>query len=285
MVLLHSFPPNSFLKGIGFYHKGKIEELRILGEGLGAEIGATVFIELKGKTYIPIHDHQGSLKLLLDSKGNLKEVCRYTAFGEQLTPSKLSPWRFASKRYDDETGYTYFGRRYYSPLLGRFITPDPLGFDDGPNLYAYVHNCPMIFIDAHGFHSDSIEGDEFQFGHGNRMLWKLGHVDRYLDWDKFFPEKSCHFDLKDCGSIDGRETAGFINGIRTDFDGGKTQLEYLSQLAGGKNISGVYNASHGGVADLVECYLGIHGVTTNPSRLLHNQWNEHFASNPGVRFL
>ncbi|MCH9608833.1 MAG: hypothetical protein S4CHLAM45_07450 [Chlamydiales bacterium] len=137
-------------KEIGLYHKGKIEELRILGEGLGAEIGATVFIELKGKTYIPIHDHQGSLKLLLDSKGNLKEVCRYTAFGEQLTPSKLSPWRFASKRYDDETGYTYFGRRYYSPLLGRFITPDPLGFDDGPNLYAYVHNCPFTLIDLHG---------------------------------------------------------------------------------------------------------------------------------------
>ena len=77
-------------------------------------------------------------------------MCRYTAFGEQLTPSKLSPWRFASKRYDDETGYTYFGRRYYSPPLGRFITPDPLGFDDGPNLYAYVHNCPFTLIDLHG---------------------------------------------------------------------------------------------------------------------------------------
>ncbi|MCC5832526.1 MAG: RHS repeat protein [Chlamydiales bacterium] len=49
-------------------------ELRILGEGLGAEIGAAVFIELYGQLYTPIHDHRGNLVHL---NGN---AYRYTAY-------------------------------------------------------------------------------------------------------------------------------------------------------------------------------------------------------------
>ena len=45
---------------------GVIQELRILGEGLGAEIGAAVLYEIKGKTYVPLHDIQGSVITLVD---------------------------------------------------------------------------------------------------------------------------------------------------------------------------------------------------------------------------
>ena len=48
--------------------KGKIEELRILGEGFGAEIEAALFLELHGKAYVPIHDHRGCLVTLIDVK-------------------------------------------------------------------------------------------------------------------------------------------------------------------------------------------------------------------------
>ncbi len=44
----------------------------------------------------------------------------------------------------------YFGQRYYVPEIGRWITPDPAGFADGPNLYAYVHNQPLRYIDPDG---------------------------------------------------------------------------------------------------------------------------------------
>ncbi|NGX62298.1 MAG: hypothetical protein K940chlam9_01795, partial [Chlamydiae bacterium] len=93
---------------------GSPQDLRILGEGLGAEIGAAVYLELKKTPYIPLFDHQGSLRLLLHKKKK-PETYRYNAFGEELTSSVTSPWRFASKRLDPETGYLYFGRRYYSP--------------------------------------------------------------------------------------------------------------------------------------------------------------------------
>jgi RHS repeat-associated protein len=121
--------------------------LRILGAGLQAEIGAAIALELQGKTYAPIHDCQGHLVCLIDPlNGQAVESYRYSAFGEeiifnsqgqQVTDSQVgNPWRFASKRLDPETGWIYFGRRYYDPLIERWTTPDPLSFADGPNLYS-----------------------------------------------------------------------------------------------------------------------------------------------------
>ncbi|MCH9625856.1 MAG: hypothetical protein S4CHLAM123_10400 [Chlamydiales bacterium] len=140
-------------KEIGMSINGRVQELRILGEGLGAEIGAAVLIEIGGYTYFPLHDTQGSLVTLIQPSGTSYECCRYTPFGEQTTTDRTSPWRFVSKRYDTETDLIYFGRRYYSPNLGRWITADPQGFADGPNLYAYVHNSPITTLDLHGLYS------------------------------------------------------------------------------------------------------------------------------------
>jgi len=44
----------------------------------------------------------------------------------------------------------FFGKRYYNPSTGRWTTPDPRGFADGPNLYAYVHNNPLTLFDLYG---------------------------------------------------------------------------------------------------------------------------------------
>jgi len=44
----------------------------------------------------------------------------------------------------------HFGRRYYLPEIGRWLTPDPLWFADGPNLYTYVHNHPLAYTDPDG---------------------------------------------------------------------------------------------------------------------------------------
>lgn len=121
-------------------------QLRLLGEGLGAEIGATLLIHLGRFTYTAINDHRGHLVSLLGRRG---ETYRYSAFGEELTGNTKSPWRTSSKRCDP-TGLTYFGRRYYQPTLGRWLTPDPLGFADGPNLYAYLKNSPLTAIDLYG---------------------------------------------------------------------------------------------------------------------------------------
>ena len=136
---------------IGSFTDGKITELRLLGTGHGAEIGAAIAIELQGTPYVPIHDTLGNITTLLDLSGKVAACYRYTAFGEEeMHGNQLNPWRFASKRVDPETGFIHFGRRYYLPAVGRWLTPDPLWFADGPNLYTYVHNHPLAYTDPDG---------------------------------------------------------------------------------------------------------------------------------------
>lgn len=134
---------------IGALQNGTLIELRLLGLTRGAEIGAAVAVELRQETYAPIHDPYGHIVALVDSSGKLIGNYRYGAFGETQIQKDL-PWGFAGKRLDPETGFIYFGRRYYSPEMGRWITADPLGYADGLNLYAYLHNQPLTHIDPDG---------------------------------------------------------------------------------------------------------------------------------------
>ncbi len=138
--------------------QNSITQLRILGSGKGAEIGAAVALELEGETYIPYHDHAGHLSAFVDLTGNKVENYTYTAFGEAQREGTFipNPWYFSSKRHDPETGWVYFGRRYYDPVTGRWTTPDPLGFTDGPNLYAYVHNNPLTHFDLYGLFTEPV---------------------------------------------------------------------------------------------------------------------------------
>jgi RHS repeat-associated protein len=137
---------------IGSIQNNEIKELRILGTGKGAEIGATVAIELDHTLYVPIHDKMGNITALLNAQGTTVQTYHYSAYGETTSSNETipNPWRFSSKREDPETGLVYFGRRYYDPAIGRWITTDPLGYEAGPNLYAYVKNSPLIHIDLYG---------------------------------------------------------------------------------------------------------------------------------------
>ncbi|MGE5196803.1 MAG: RHS repeat-associated core domain-containing protein [Anaerolineae bacterium] len=142
---------------IGAYDEhGVMSGLRVLGVGKGAEIGAAIAMELDGVIYVPLHDLFGNVSQLVSIEtGNVAETYRYSAFGEEfLSSSPKSSWRYSSKR-TDETGLVYFGRRYYLPQHGRWLTPDPQGFKDGPNLYAFVQGNPLKHIDLYGLAAES----------------------------------------------------------------------------------------------------------------------------------
>ena len=64
--------------------------------------------------------------------------------------SFFSPYLFQGREYDSETGLYYFRARYLDPNLQRFLTPDPLGYQDGPNLYASFQNNPGVYTDPQG---------------------------------------------------------------------------------------------------------------------------------------
>ena len=121
-----------------YLYEGKKElgawpkELRILGEGRGAEIGSMLAIEKEGKLFLPLHDLFGNLIALINPSGQVEASYRYNSFGEEKASSLKIPWRYQSKR--DFDPLIYFGKRFYHKQLGRWITPDPKGFQEGDAL-------------------------------------------------------------------------------------------------------------------------------------------------------
>jgi RHS repeat-associated protein len=59
-------------------------------------------------------------------------------------------FRFTGKERDQESGLTYHGARYYAPLLGTWISPDPIGAAEGCNGFRYARNNPCGNVDPRG---------------------------------------------------------------------------------------------------------------------------------------
>lgn len=107
--------------------------------------------ESGGATRRYLTDAVGSTVALVDAAGT-GATYSYGPFGT-VTPSGDdggNPYRFTG-REDDGTGLLYYRARYYSPVLQRFISEDPLGVNSGDaNPYAYVFNQPTALRDPEG---------------------------------------------------------------------------------------------------------------------------------------
>ena len=69
----------------------------------------------------------------------------------------MSGYAFTGREWDAEVGLYYYRARYFDPALGRFISSDPSGFVDGPNLFAYVGNKPTTYVDPFGLALTSVD--------------------------------------------------------------------------------------------------------------------------------
>ena len=115
------------------------------------------------------YDGQGSVIGVSDSTGANTEKYTYGPFGE--TPVTTgSPYHYVARRIDQETGLYYVRARYYNPEIGRFLSPDPIGYGDGLNMYAYVSNDPVNLRDPLGLmgvDDDQLEHADDASGSGN----------------------------------------------------------------------------------------------------------------------
>lgn len=102
--------------------------------------------------FTPLKDGLDSVIGLVDANGNILTSYTYDPFGNTTVAGAASanPSQYTG-RENEGNGLYFYRARYYSPLLGRFISEDPLGVGGGDlNLYSYVFNSPTNLVDPSG---------------------------------------------------------------------------------------------------------------------------------------
>ena len=148
-------------------------------QGAGGVGGLLAQTEDPGGTnasYYPTYDGNGNVSEYLDGTGTTAAHFEYDGFGK-VTHTSGSPGafpiRFSTKLEDAETGLNYYGYRFYTPAIGRWLSRDPIkerghlytknsrslklsldGLSHGGIVYAnsslFVGNDPLGVIDPNG---------------------------------------------------------------------------------------------------------------------------------------
>ena len=125
--------------------------------GAGGVSGLIAFASRQAPvgTHFVAYDGNGNVAALVDgSGGSLTARYEYDPFGQTIRSSgsaaALNPLRFSSKHADDETDLAYYGYRYLSPNMGRWLSRDPIGERGGRNLYGFVANNSISRVDPLG---------------------------------------------------------------------------------------------------------------------------------------
>ncbi len=111
------------------------------------------------RTFMYFYDANGNVGQLVETTsggnyGTLAAKYEYDPYGNVTAQggayAAANPIMFSTKYFDDETGLGYWGYRYYSPRVGRWLNRDPVGESGGLNLVAYVRNAVTVLMDALG---------------------------------------------------------------------------------------------------------------------------------------
>ena len=134
---------------------------QLLGHAFYAETSLPSASAGKVHVFMTLGDHLGSTAFVIDhDTGELVEAMTYLPYGGVESDYRPSRWnsfredvRYTSHWDNAEVGLVYMNARYYSPQLGRFISPDPQtihGAAGDLNPYAYAKGSPYRYIDSSG---------------------------------------------------------------------------------------------------------------------------------------
>jgi RHS repeat-associated protein len=148
--------------GLALVHAGiELIEWRLAGQPAAQLVSAGsryVHAATGGADYQPLADLAGTVVAWVDESGAVIGRSAWDPFGRLLARSGAwpVPIGFRAQWRDEPSGIDLLLARAYHPGLGRFLQRDPLGYLDGPNLYAYARHAPSTFSDAFGFASTEI---------------------------------------------------------------------------------------------------------------------------------
>ena len=144
-------------------HNGSVNSLESAGSigGLLAvyDTNGTPGTSAYDLSYVYLYDGNGNVGRVVDPNAAnatvaIKAKYEYDPYGARTNTPGAGEFdqlcRFSTKQFDAETGLGYWGYRYYSPGMGRWIGRDPMGEAGGVNLTRYAANTPACALDPVG---------------------------------------------------------------------------------------------------------------------------------------
>ena len=125
----------------------------IRGSDWGGGVGGILYTARAGVVSWAHYNGRGDVVTRTSGTGSLTYAASYEAFGTRTQEAGTNPDRQrANTKEEDPTGLLNEGHRYRDLELGMFISRDPAGFVDGPNVYTYVVQNPWSSFDPEGLH-------------------------------------------------------------------------------------------------------------------------------------
>lgn len=117
-------------------------------------------VELAGVPHLVTYSPNGHVDALLDINGRIVQRYEYDLSGRllildaqgnvQFNARPLCRMLFQRHYFDADIGLYWFRQRWYHPEINSFLSPDPMGFNEGPNLYGLCHGDCVNAADPFG---------------------------------------------------------------------------------------------------------------------------------------
>jgi len=126
--------------------------------GIGGLLSTAVDYDLQSpglELVMPVYDGNGNVVSYLSAdQASEVAVYEYSPFGKTIRSTDETggalPFKFSTKYHDGQSGYYYYGYRYYSPETGRWLNQDPIEESGGENTFGFVGNSPAVNVDYLG---------------------------------------------------------------------------------------------------------------------------------------
>ena len=131
----------------------------VRGMDIGGGVGGMLYSLRSGTASYSHYNARGDVVARTDGSGTATYSAAYEAFGTTPEKTGTNPDRFAANsKEQDPTGLLNEGFRCRDLETGVFLTRDPAGFVDGPNMYTYVVQNPWSKFDPEGLSEDDASG-------------------------------------------------------------------------------------------------------------------------------
>jgi RHS repeat-associated protein len=128
--------------------------------------------------YYFLKDHLGSVRVTVDVSGNVTSYDDFYPFGMTMDGrsgnigSGDARYKYTTKERDAESGYDYFGARYYDSRIGRWMAVDPMAEKyPGVGPFVYAKDNPVRLFDSDGgiVHEAKSLRDNAQYQAGKQL--------------------------------------------------------------------------------------------------------------------